>query len=109
MRKASTKEEMIRILEQEIPIIEQKNQDYKNTVSPDKYFFLSNGIVIKSLYQLADAIQVMDEQLFEKHVSPKHNDFASWVKDCVRNEELSSKLDSVRTKEEMSKILEVYL
>jgi len=109
IRNAKTKEEIIEILETEPIIMENLNTEYKTHLPPGKYFQLANGVVIKSLYQLSDALKAIDEELFGKHVNEGKNDFVSWVRNALKNEDLAEKLEKARTKQEMVDILEVFL
>jgi mannitol/fructose-specific phosphotransferase system IIA component (Ntr-type) len=89
--------------------MENLKEDYKKHLPPRKYFYLDNGVVIKSLHQLSDALKAMDDELFEKHVNEEKNDFSDWLKETLKNEELAEKLSKARTKKEMVEILEVFL
>lgn len=109
IKNAKAKEEMIEILETEPVVRENLNKDCKKHLPPRKYFNLSNGVVIQSLYQLSDALKAMDDELFDKHVAEEKNDFAIWVKNTLKNEELAERLEKARTKKEMVEILEVFL
>lgn len=61
-------------------------------VTPDKYFFLRNGQPIRSLPELADALEYIDDITFEHHVNEYRNDFASWVRDALGNQDLATQL-----------------
>ncbi len=107
--KCATREEMIAALESEPILLEQKQHEYKHQVPPKSYFYLANGVVIKSVQQLSDALKTMDEQLYEKHVSTKKNDFSTWIQDVLKHPELAQKMAQARTRKEMADVLDVYL
>lgn len=109
LRKAKTKEDMIEILETEPVVIKSISSRLRKQLPPRKYLWLSNGVVIKSLSELSDAIKAMDNELFKNHVNEEKNDFAKWVRATLRNEELAKKLDKVRSKNDMANILDIYL
>jgi hypothetical protein len=109
IKKARTRDEMIEILETQPIILEDLSKDYKSQLPPRKYFWLKNGIVIKSLYELLDALKAMDDELFEKHVSEENNDFSVWIKDTLKNEKLAERLSKAKTKKGMIDTLEVFL
>ncbi len=109
IKKSKTKTEMIEILETEPVISEAIHKEYKTNLSPRKYFWLENGVVIKSLLQLSDALKTMDDELFRKHVNSEKNDIADWIKNKLRIEELGRKLEKTTKKEQMIEILEVYM
>ena len=46
-------------------------------------FKLDSGKVLKNLQDLKDALSVMDNKAFKKHVNPEKNDFAAWVRDMI--------------------------
>ncbi|MBN2422305.1 DUF87 domain-containing protein [Candidatus Woesearchaeota archaeon] len=76
------------------------------TLSPDQYFKLSDGRVIKSLQELHDSLANMDDNLFKTHVTDQKNDFSSWIKSVFHDQELSDKLATIKSKEEIMKILD---
>ena len=108
IKNAKIKMEMIEILET-IPIISKEVEKDYPLISPKRYFWLANGSVIRSLYELSDALKVMDDELFKKHADETKNDFAKWVKDALKNEHLAEKLNKAKTKKEMIEILEIFL
>jgi hypothetical protein len=61
-------------------------------LDPKFYFYLSDGRPLKSLLELADAIEEMDDDVFHHHVSQDMDDFAKWVSDVFQDEELAIKL-----------------
>ena len=61
-------------------------------LDPKFYFYLSDGRPLKSLLELADAIEEMDEDVFSHHVNQHRDDFAKWVSDIFHDEELAIKL-----------------
>ena len=109
IKNSKTKEEMIEILESEPLIMENLKRQYKNSLPPKKYFWLKNGVVIKSLYQLSDALKAMDDDLFEQHVTEHKNDFSHWIEHSLRNKELAKKIHKANTKSAMIDALDVYL
>ncbi|MDO8538130.1 MAG: hypothetical protein Q7S21_04550 [archaeon] len=74
---------------------------------PDHYFYLSDGVVIKSLCDLENIMAEMPQEVFETHVSKGKNDFAKWVKEIVGDNVLGAKLSELGTKDEMSKAVSI--
>src|SRR3989344_8230789 len=70
---------------------------------PDHYFYLSDGVVVKSVCDLENVLQEMPEEVFSTHVSKGKNDFAKWVNDIVGDKVLGEKLSELKTREEMAK------
>ncbi len=79
------------------------------TISPQSYFRLSNGQIIKNLKELPDIIQNIDEAVFKNHVNDVKNDFATWIYNVFRLNDLSVKLGPVKSKEETVRIIKAYL
>jgi len=78
-------------------------------VQPKFYFYLSNGQIIKNLNELSDVIASMDDFVFYNHVTPYKNDFAKWIYEVFRLDDLSQKLGPVKSKDEISRVLKAYL
>jgi hypothetical protein len=77
-----------------------------NTVAPDKAFILNNGAKISSLEALKRKLAQIDKATFAYHVNDQRNDFANWVKQVFKNENLADLISQVKTKQELIKILE---
>jgi hypothetical protein len=58
----------------------------------ENVFILCNGRPVKNVRELADALGEIGEDVFRHHVNPEKNDFATWVKDIFRDEELAQQL-----------------
>lgn len=73
---------------------------YLLPVNESQRFKLANGVLIQSLEELKDSIVKMDDGLFHYHVNPEKNDFANWIKYCIKFDLLYEKLNLVvdRTK-----------
>jgi hypothetical protein len=61
-------------------------------VSPENCFWASNGAIIKNLQELENAIGYMGDDTFRNHVNESKNDFGTWVKEVVADEELASQM-----------------
>ena len=82
-----------------------KNTEIAKHVEPDRYFFLADGRPIKSLLELADALEDMSDDVFSHHVNPDKNDFARWVQDVFCDEDLAIKLGQSKSKEQNQLII----
>ena len=51
----------------------------KRDVDPSKFFWLSDGRVLKNLAELADALESGDISVWNYHVTADKNDFANWI------------------------------
>ena len=65
-------------------------------VAQEKCFNTSNGMVLRNLHELAQAISHMEENVFLHHVTKEKNDFATWVQEVVEDSYLASKLIKTR-------------
>jgi hypothetical protein len=65
-------------------------------VHPDHAFKLKNGAAIKNLYELANELASMDEEVFRHHVNEEKNDFHNWVLHIVRDEHLANVFSEIR-------------
>ena len=54
------------------------------------------GIEIKSVQELADALEIMSDESYNHHVTDTRNDFATWVKEVLHDDELSARLKSAK-------------
>ncbi|MFH1638388.1 MAG: hypothetical protein ABIB71_08235 [Candidatus Woesearchaeota archaeon] len=77
-----------------------------NVLSPEKYFRLCNGEVLKDIPSLVAALKEADESVFTSHVNDSKNDFANWVNDVFEDAETAEELISASTREEAIAILE---
>ncbi len=105
---AKSRAEMIETL-QTTPVAQEYNKKLKKRIAPTQYFYLQNGVVLRSLRELSDALKEMDEELFDRHVTHDRNDFAEWVKHIFAHEDLAASLAKCRARKDMIKALDVYI
>jgi len=67
-------------------------------VSPECFFWCSDGIILKNLKELSGALKKMNKETFQNHVNEEKNDFANWVEDVLGDPETASKLRKAKTK-----------
>lgn len=72
---------------------------YLGDVSPEKYFWMNNGTVLKNLYELQDGLESISEETYGHHVSKEKNDFAKWVGEVVGDGKLAKELVTARNRE----------
>ena len=84
-----------------------ENADLLNDVPREQTFKLhKTEIEIHNLHELADAIEIMSDESYDHHVSAKGNDFANWVKEIVKDTELSEALANSKDRNEALKIVD---
>ena len=78
-------------------------------VKEKHYFWLADGISLKSIQELVDVIPMMDEHVFSHHVNDQRHDFHNWVRDIYQDKELATKLLHAKNKETVSSVLKARL
>lgn len=102
-----------KLIEKEVDKLKQiidmiKNKPINDTlkkpiiqISPDKYFRLNDGRMIKSIEELQTALTNMSSATFYHHVNANQNDFANWIEHVFENHNLANQIRSIKTKEDM--------
>jgi len=68
-------------------------------------FYLSDGRRLKSVYELIDALESMNDGLFKEHVNKTKNDFSSWIKDVFKEPSIAKDLKKIQGRIETQKAL----
>ncbi len=55
-------------------------------------FYAIDGSRLHSLLELADCLEMMSDDTFFYHVTPTKNDFAAWVRDVFKEEDLADRM-----------------
>lgn len=58
----------------------------------EHHFMLRDGKKIKTVYQLIDELEMMNEDLFKHHVNEHRNDFANWIEHVFDERSLADEL-----------------
>jgi len=66
-------------------------------VSPNEYFILATGAPLKNIKELVDALDYMDQGVFEYHVNSEKNDFAEWIRWSLNEQELADTIRELST------------
>lgn len=74
-------------------------------VAPGKEFILKNGQPLRSFKELMEALELIDDETFQHHVTAEKNDFANWVQHVLDEEKLAESIRNKRAKQELLKIL----
>lgn len=74
-------------------------------VHPDFSFKLVKGGELKNLEEMLGSLKNMDHETFSHHVTSDRNDFANWIKDVVKDGELSIVVEHCYDKLEMERII----
>lgn len=65
--------------------------------SPNEYFILATGVPLKNIKELVDALDYMDQGVFEYHVNSEKNDFAEWIRWSLQEQELADAIREIST------------
>jgi hypothetical protein len=68
-------------------------------------FYLSDGRKLKSVYELIDALETMNDDLFGQHVNEMKNDFGNWIKDVFKEPNIAKEMKKIQDKIETQKLL----
>ena len=60
-------------------------------------FWINNGPVLKNLKDLKESLLTMSKETFSYHVNKEKNDFASWIKEALKDSALANKLAKAKT------------
>lgn len=78
-------------------------------VSPEMYFWVNHGPVLKDLKELCNALKTMSKVTFEHHTNKEKNDFAKWVEEALGDAQLARKLARCKSPASMSKAVDACL
>ena len=68
----------------------------------EEYFYTCNGEVLKTKNQLVKFLKKVDDTVFSYHVNDYKNDFANWIKDVFKEEELFDQILSLKNPLDMA-------
>ncbi len=68
-------------------------------VPEDKVFYLYDGRILKNLLELKEALEDMEDYVFNHHVNPERNDFCNWIEFVILDKDLANELRRVKTKQ----------
>jgi len=72
-------------------------------VKPEQCFWVHNGPIVRNLHELEKAIEDINDETFRHHVYSNRNDFANWVRDILKDEELADSILKVESKDKTLK------
>jgi hypothetical protein len=65
--------------------------------APERGFWLCDGRTFKNLKELAEALQTMDETVWNYHVTDDKNDFANWIEDVFEEKQLGATIRKAKS------------
>ncbi len=89
---------------------EKKKHSHKKKLHNTKeYFYLEDGRLLRSIEDLYNALQNMDDELYNKHVTSSNNDFANWIEYVFKQNHLAERLRLIRYKTGVMQELKLWL
>lgn len=80
--------------------------DILKEADEEELFYLQNGLTVSSVRDLVHQIKLMNQKIFDHHVTDEKNDFATWIKNVFKDKKLANNLEESSTKEEVIRVLE---
>lgn len=77
------------------------NQEAKKWLAdvPEEYVFrCCDGRTMRSVQELAEALNTMADDVFAHHANEQKNDFSTWVRDIIRDDRLADDLLQVSSR-----------
>ena len=78
-------------------------------IKPENYFVLCDGQVVKDYLELARLLETLNDDMFYYHVNDQKNDFANWINDVFKEEDLAKDLRAARGRMETMALLYKHL
>ena len=80
----------------------EKAAELLEDVKEESHFRLHMGTNICNLKQLSEALDIMAEEAFKHHVTATKNDFASWIRLSVGDEELAKSIEGLKDRRKIA-------
>ena len=74
-------------------------RNYLRDAAPEQCFWVNNGPILKSIEELANALQDMNNETYQHHVNDEKNDFGKWINEVIGDTKLSNELLTSRNRE----------
>ncbi|MDD5774158.1 MAG: DUF5752 family protein [bacterium] len=78
-------------------------EKFLQDVPEHNYFWVLSGLKLKNLVELAGALETMTDEVFNYHVNESKNDFACWIKECIKDTALAEALLATKSKKDIAK------
>ncbi len=97
-KKVTPKKSVAKKAAQKVALTKKRAVKKLPAVTRDEHaFWTTNGVVLKSLDELAVAFGSMDDTVFFYHVNKDKNDFATWVEHVLNDATCASALRKCKT------------
>lgn len=68
------------------------------TCKPEESFWICDGPVVQSLAHLRSALKGMSEAQFAYHTRRDGNDFARWIRECLKDDACAKRVEKAKTR-----------
>ncbi len=68
---------------------------------PATFFYVANGLTLRSITDLLDFLSMMDDETFRHHVNADKNDFANWIRYVFNRPRLADMVQPLRDKAQL--------
>lgn len=76
----------------------QEARQFLQGVDPSVAFYINGGGLVNSLEELAAALVSMEDQTYKFHANSDKNDFANWIKEIVKDQNLAKEMLRARNR-----------
>jgi hypothetical protein len=66
-------------------------------ISPEQYFYVSDGSVLKSLNDFVLKMKNISSDSFAHHVNAEKNDFANWIREVLKDGKLALSVSKAKS------------
>jgi hypothetical protein len=77
--------------------------------NPHLAFWFSNGVIVRSLRELAKALETLDNDVFHYHVNNDKNDIYNWVVDVFGDDVLAEKIRDETNRRELARKIRAHI
>ena len=64
----------------------------------EKTFVLKDGRKLRTVYELIDELETMNDSLFNEYANKTKNDFANWIRDVFSDRPLADELSKIQSR-----------
>ncbi len=91
-----------------VKVPEKEPHPLDKPVPEGQEFILKNGQPLRTLRELVEALEHIDQETFFHHVNVNKNDFAQWILHVIKEEDLSERLKDRQARKDLARILKAH-
>src|SRR5512138_2833990 len=81
-------------------------QKYLGPAPAERVFWCHAGRIFRDISELGNGLASMSDEMFHYHANDEKNDFASWVKDVIGDQQLANELYRSHTRSDAASAVE---